>query len=143
MSTTSRRNGSETSENGNGRRGEAQPRMWLQPFLLLALEQWQSHGYELIRRMTAFGFETLDRGSVYRILRQLEKDGLVSSGWDTSKEGPARRLYTLTDAGRAYLNVWAGSLRTYQSMLDQFFSLYPPPAPPGSKPADERDADAR
>ena len=49
--------------------------MWLQPFLLLALEQWQSHGYELIRRMTAFGFEALDRGSVYRILRQLEKDG--------------------------------------------------------------------
>ena len=75
--------------------------MWLQPFLLLALEQWQSHGYELIRRMTAFGFEALDRGSVYRILRQLEKDGLVSSGWDTSKEGPARRLYSLTDAGRA------------------------------------------
>ena len=38
--------------------------------------------------MTAFGFEALDRGSVYRILRQLEKDGLVSSGWDTSRRAP-------------------------------------------------------
>jgi PadR family transcriptional regulator PadR len=111
--------------------------MWLQPFLLLALEQWQSHGYELIRRMTAFGFEALDRGSVYRILRQLEKDGLVNSGWDTSKEGPARRLYSLTDAGRAYLNVWAAALRGYQSMLDQFFSLYPPP--PISSPSPSGD----
>ncbi len=119
----------------------AQPRMWLQPFLLLALEQWQSHGYELIRRMSAFGFEALDRGSVYRILRQLEKDGLVSSGWDTSKEGPARRLYSLTDAGRAYLNVWAASLRGYQSMLDQFFSLYPPP-PVSATSAKDDDADA-
>jgi PadR family transcriptional regulator, regulatory protein PadR len=113
--------------------------MWLQPFLLLALEQWQSHGYELIQRMTAFGFEALDRGSVYRILRQLEKDGLVSSGWDTSKEGPARRLYSLTDAGRAYLNVWAASLRGYQVMLDQFFSLYPPPAPTGAASGDRPD----
>lgn len=105
--------------------------MWLQPFLLLALEQWQSHGYELIRRMSAFGFEALDRGSVYRTLRQLERDGLVISGWDTSKDGPARRLYSLTDAGRTYLTMWASSLRAYQSMLDQFFQLYPPSeAPP-------------
>ena len=99
MSNASVPNGNGGS--GNGHRRAEQPRSWLQPFLLLALEQWQSHGYELIRRMSAFGFETLDRGSVYRTLRQLEKDGLVTSGWDTSKDGPARRLYTLTDAGRA------------------------------------------
>lgn len=111
---------------GRQRRQDVQgPRMWLQPFLLLALEQWQSHGYELIRRMSNFGFEALDRGSVYRTLRQLERDGLVISGWDTSKDGPARRLYSLTDAGRTYLNMWAGSLRAYQGMLDQFFQLYP------------------
>jgi poly-beta-hydroxybutyrate-responsive repressor len=98
--------------------------MLLQPFLLLALEQWQSHGYELIGRMSAFGFEALDRASVYRTLRQLEKDGLVSSGWDTSKEGPARRLYTLTDAGRDYLNMWAVSMRGYQVMLNTFLTLH-------------------
>ncbi|MGD9695329.1 MAG: poly-beta-hydroxybutyrate-responsive repressor [Thermoleophilia bacterium] len=135
------RNGAGGGENGNGhRREEAQgsPRMWLQPFLLLSLQHWQSHGYELIRRLSTFGFETLDRGSVYRTLRQLEKNGLVYSGWDTSKEGPARRLYSLTDAGRAYLNVWAASLRGYQSMLDQFFSLYPPGAP-GDEEADQAD----
>ncbi len=125
-------NGSNGSRGGGQRRPESQtqPRSWLQPFLLLALEQWQSHGYELIRRMSGFGFETLDRGSVYRTLRQLEKDGLVVSGWDTSKDGPARRLYSLTDAGRAYLNTWAASLRSYQIMLNQFFSLYPVPTAP-------------
>ncbi|MGE3232745.1 MAG: poly-beta-hydroxybutyrate-responsive repressor [Thermoleophilia bacterium] len=109
----------------HGQRRAEQPRSWLQPFLLLALEQWQSHGYELIRRMSNFGFETLDRGSVYRTLRQLEKDGLVISGWDTSKAGPARRLYSLTDAGRVYLETCAASLRGYQMMLNQFFTLYP------------------
>jgi PadR family transcriptional regulator PadR len=137
----------------NGHRGAEQPRSWLQPFLLLALEQWQSHGYELIRRMSSFGFETLDRGSVYRTLRQLEKDGLVTSGWDTSKDGPARRLYALTDAGRLYLEACAASLRGYQMMLNQFFSLYPSPpadaaaeAPTQAPPANgapERPAPAR
>lgn len=108
---------------------QVKPRNWLQPFLLLALEHWQSHGYELVRRMTLFGFEAVDPGSVYRMLRALEKDGLVSSVWDTSSNGPARRLYSLTDAGRDYLSLWAAALRGYRSMLDQFFSLYPPPAP--------------
>lgn len=105
--------------------------MWVEAFLLLALEQSPSHGYELIRRMTAFGFEAIDGGGVYRILRQLEADGLVGSGWVTSSQGPARREYALTDAGRAYLGAWAVSLRESQFMLDQFFSLHPPPRPPG------------
>ena len=106
---------------------QGQPRLWLQPFLLLALEEWQSHGYELIRRMSTFGFEALDRGSVYRTLRQMEKDGLLVSGWDTSHDGPARRLYSLTDSGRTYLNTWAAALHGYQVMLDRFFQHHPVP----------------
>ena len=101
------------------------PRSWVQPFLLLSLDQWQSHGYELIRRLTFFGFEAVDPGSVYRTLRQLERDGLLESDWDTASAGPARRRYSLTDAGRIYLDGWAGALRGYQSMLDAFFSTYP------------------
>lgn len=105
--------------------GQAQPRNWLQPFLLLTLDRWQAHGYELIRQMAVFGFEAIDPGSVYRTLRQLEKEGLVRSDWDTSRAGPARRVYSLSGAGRAYLDVWAMSLRGYQAMLDQFFEQYP------------------
>ena len=139
MGNTSTSNG---QDSGNGHRRAEQPRSWLLPFLLLALEQWQSHGYELIRRMSTFGFETLDRGSVYRTLRQLEKDGLVTSGWDTSKDGPARRLYTLTDSGRLYLEACAASLRGYQVMLNQFFSLYPSASADGGAGAAEQAAPA-
>ncbi len=104
--------------------GAGRPRNWLQPFLLLCLQQWQSYGYDLMRRLALFGFEATDPGSVYRTLRQLEKDGLVQSDWDTSTHGPARRMYSLTDAGAAYLETWAGALRDSQSMLDRFFSFY-------------------
>jgi poly-beta-hydroxybutyrate-responsive repressor len=104
--------------------GAVRPRNWLQPFLLLCLQQWQSYGYDLMRRLALFGFEATDPGSVYRTLRQLEKEGLVRSDWDTSQQGPARRMYSLTDAGAAYLETWASALRDSQSMLDRFFSFY-------------------
>jgi PadR family transcriptional regulator, regulatory protein PadR len=116
------------------------PRSWLQPFLLLSLEQWQSHGYELARRLTVYGFEAVDPGSVYRTLRSLERDGLVRSDWDTSSGGPARRLYNLTDAGRDYLGLWAATLRGYRSMLDQFFQSYPPPPAPTDGAAESNTA---
>lgn len=115
------------STSRDGRRAEtsAKPRNWLQPFLLLSLQQWQGHGYELMQRLAVYGFESMDPGSVYRTLRQLERDGLVSSDWDTdSSQGPARRVYSLTDAGAAYLQTWAAALRGYQSMLDSFFQAY-------------------
>jgi hypothetical protein len=33
----------------------------------------------------------------------MEKDGVVESSWETARPGPARRMYTITDAGEAYL----------------------------------------
>ncbi len=109
--------------------GEPKAHIWLPPFLLLALEQRRSHGYYLIQRMSAFGFGDLDSGRVYRILRQFEQDGLVVSVWDTSSDGPARRLYSLTEAGHVYLNDWATSIRTSRSMLEQFLCVHSSAAP--------------
>jgi DNA-binding PadR family transcriptional regulator len=33
-------------------------------------------------------------------------------------------MYTLTDAGQAYLDVWARQLEQYQSVLNRFFDVY-------------------
>jgi poly-beta-hydroxybutyrate-responsive repressor len=54
----------------------------------------------------------------------MEKDGLVRSSWDTSGQGPARRIYSITEAGEAYLKLWAGTLGQYRRMMDQLFRLY-------------------
>ncbi len=92
--------------------------------ILLALREWNSYGYELIERTAAFGFEAMNPGTLYRTLRQMEKDGVVSSKWETSKGGPARRIYTITDAGEAYLDFWAEALEQYRRNMDTFFSMY-------------------
>jgi len=103
---------------------EAWSRNWLVPILLLMLRQWSSYGYELMEKMSTFGLAAMNPGTFYRTLRQMEKDGMVSSSWDTSEGGPARRVYSITDAGEAYLNYWAQSLDQYQRMMDTFFRLY-------------------
>lgn len=94
------------------------------PFILLLLSKFSLHGYELSQKLEAFGFKTLDQGNLYRLLRQLEKDELVSSEWDTTGTGPAKRRYSITKAGVTYLKGYANQLETYQSLLDQFFKMY-------------------
>ncbi|MFK9094506.1 poly-beta-hydroxybutyrate-responsive repressor [Bacillus salipaludis] len=94
------------------------------PFILLLLSRVSLHGYELSQKLETFGFKTLDQGNLYRMLRQLEKDELVSSEWDTTGNGPAKRRYSITKAGVTYLKGYANQLETYQSILDQFFKMY-------------------
>lgn len=107
---------------------EAWSKNWLVPVLLLMLREWSSYGYELMERMTTFGLAAMNPGTFYRTLRQMEKDGMVSSTWDTSEEGPARRRYTITEAGETYLKFWAESLDHYQQMMNMFFRLYTNPS---------------
>ncbi|OLS41877.1 poly-beta-hydroxybutyrate-responsive repressor [Bacillus sp. MRMR6] len=94
------------------------------PFILLLLSRMSLHGYELSQKLQAFGFKSIDQGNLYRLLRQLEKDELVTSEWDTNGSGPAKRRYSITKAGITYLKGYANQLESYQSMLDQFFKMY-------------------
>ena len=103
---------------------EARPRNWLVPVILLSLREWNSYGYELMGRSADFGFEAMNPGTLYRTLRQMEKEGIVESTWETSRGGPARRMYAITGAGEAYLGIWAKSLEQYQQSMDDFFRLY-------------------
>ena len=103
---------------------DAWSKNWLVPILLLMLREWSSYGYELMERMATFGLNAMNAGTFYRTLRQMEREGMVSSCWDTSEGGPARRMYSITQAGEAYLKYWADSLNQYQKMMDTFFRLY-------------------
>ncbi len=115
----------DSEDQGSKPRGaEARPRNWLEPVVLVMLREWNSYGYELLERTTAFGFEAMNPGTLYRTLRHMEKNGTVKSTWDASKGGPARRVYSITDAGEAYLDFWADALEQYRRNVDVFFRMY-------------------
>jgi poly-beta-hydroxybutyrate-responsive repressor len=103
---------------------DAWSKNWLVPIVLLMLREWSSYGYELMEKMATFGLAAMNPGTFYRTLRQMEKNGLVHSRWETSEGRPARRIYSLTEAGEAYLKFWARSQDHYQKMMDTFFRLY-------------------
>jgi PadR family transcriptional regulator PadR len=104
---------------------EMKPRSWLVPVILLTLRECASYGYELMEQTAKFGAEAMNPGTYYRTLRNMEKDGLCESEWDTTNgTGPARRVHSITDAGEAYLKFWAEALEQYQRNMDFFFSLY-------------------
>jgi PadR family transcriptional regulator, regulatory protein PadR len=103
---------------------DAWSKNWVVPVVLLMLREWSSYGYELMEKMAAFGLAAMNPGTFYRTLRQMEKQGMVSSSWDTSEGGPAKRVYMITEAGESYLKFWAQSLDQYQKMMDTFFHLY-------------------
>jgi poly-beta-hydroxybutyrate-responsive repressor len=104
---------------------EARPRNWITPVALVLLREESSYGYELMERLEEeFGFEQIRAGMLYRTLRRIEKEGLCKYEWETSEGGPARRMYSITEAGEEYLAAWAQACEQYQNVMDSFARAY-------------------
>jgi PadR family transcriptional regulator PadR len=101
-----------------------QPKNFARPCLLLLLAEAPSHGYELLDRLRPFGFSLSDPASVYKTLRQMEQEGVVTSEWELSARGPARRVYSLTQDGRDLLEAWAQTLEQNRAILTDYLERY-------------------
>lgn len=95
-----------------------------EPAVLLLLRERSVHGYELLEQLPELTGERVDMGNLYRFLRRLESDGIVRSEWDDRAAGPSKRIYELTNEGRALLDQWASALRDSQTRLDAFLTRY-------------------
>ncbi|HEU0335016.1 MAG TPA: PadR family transcriptional regulator [Gaiellaceae bacterium] len=94
-----------------------------EPALLLLLAERPTHGYELLDRLPdLLGAERVDVGNLYRVLRGLEEEGVVTSEWRADLPGPAKRTYALTAEGRALLDAWLEALGALRAGLDDFLT---------------------
>ena len=120
---------------------EVRPRNWLLPVALVVLREESSYGYQLMERLaTDFDFENINAGTLYRSLRQMEKESLCDSVWDTSHSsgGPARRMYYITEAGQAYLDARDEAAKEYRWVIDALSQAYASRTTPRfSEPGDE------
>ena len=88
------------------------------PTMILAvLAEAPRHGYAIAREIERRSRETLKlgEGALYPALRALEHAGHIEGNWETAGGGPARRVYTITESGRARL---AGEIRTWQTFAE-------------------------
>src|SRR3954469_8391717 len=74
--------------------------------LLALLAGKPAHGYELVRRMEAVGFGAVGYGTIYPLLTRMRRLGLVADEQQDSPSGPPRKVYALTEPGRARLAAW-------------------------------------
>ncbi|WP_446216721.1 PadR family transcriptional regulator [Micromonospora sp. IBHARD004] len=84
----------------------------LRLYLLKLLDDGPRHGYELIRLLEDrfLGLYAPSAGTIYPRLQRLEVEGLV-----THTAAGGRKVYEITDAGRAELRQRAGELATLES----------------------------
>jgi DNA-binding PadR family transcriptional regulator len=83
----------------------------------------RGHGYELKQALEQeFGelLPALNAGQIYTTLARLERDGLVA-GESVAGDNRRKRVYELTDAGRAALRRWIETPVPGTRLKDEFF----------------------
>lgn len=102
---------------------------YLRSCALLLLTEGPRHGYELLADLSERGYGTADPGGLYRALRAMEDEGLVTSSWEHGDFGPARRVYAITEAGSQALHESATAVRDMRRRLNRFLRHYQDLAP--------------
>jgi len=115
------------------RGGRRRGRNLLRPTLLLLMLEGPAHGYDLTEQMGKYGITDIDPSLIYRALRGMEEDGLVTSDWDEQQtQGPPRRVYTLSPEGHDALAFYMDELRATCNRINQLIKAYKQARPEGS-----------
>ncbi|MFB3812652.1 MAG: PadR family transcriptional regulator [Terriglobales bacterium] len=96
---------------------------FVEPVVLLLLKRKvSSYGYDLSAELQDYALTDaeIDRAALYRTLRQLEANGMVSSDWQLHNGAPARRIYKLTARGERHLQEWAAVLNKVSKSMARF-----------------------
>jgi PadR family transcriptional regulator, regulatory protein PadR len=90
--------------------------------ILATLRSGPLHGYQIAveieeRSEGYFGFT---HGTLYPILHQLEKEGLIDGEWESGGSRRKRKNYVLTEAGRVALRERSAGWRELHERLSAF-----------------------
>jgi DNA-binding PadR family transcriptional regulator len=104
---------------------QARVERFVEPALLLLLSEGSSHGYELAEQLAdLLKVERVDYGNLYRMLRGLEAEDVVTSAWNDELPGRSKRTYELTPNGEALLERWVSSLRSTNESITAFVQRF-------------------
>lgn len=96
---------------------------FVQPIILFSLAEAPDHGYDLLQKIARtmlWNDSPPDAAGVYRVLRDMEKRGLIRSRLDPdSKTGMGKRVFEITGEGRICMGNWVQTLERYRRGIDQ------------------------
>ena len=78
------------------------------------------YGYQIARKLEGEEYTgiTLKQGTIYPVLRSMEKKGLLRSKIKASESGPPRKYYMITKKGRDKLEIWERTWRRTRIYVD-------------------------
>lgn len=88
--------------------------------ILSVIDKEQTYGYEVVKRLSERS-ETLlalEQGTVYPILRRLEKRDLLESIWNYDDPTKPKKYYAITDEGRQALNLMVDTWSVLSDEMD-------------------------
>ncbi|QCW52272.1 PadR family transcriptional regulator [Nocardioides dongxiaopingii] len=101
--------------------------------VLAVVEEEDGYGYDVLRRLRASGLSEVGDASVYGTLRRLYAAGALTSYVVPSDEGPHRKYYGMTPAGRDQLERQSKDWATFSETVTEL--LHPDRRPgPRSEP---------
>lgn len=71
------------------------------PMILSIIKKEESYGYEIIQKIKDISDDRIiwQEGSLYPVLKKMEKNELVRSNWSQTITGKKRKYYTITMKG--------------------------------------------
>ena len=95
------------------------PIAWLLPAIILKiLRERPLHGYQIASELSKMIGHEVPRPMIYMTLRKMEERDLVTSRWETTEKGPARRIYYITDEGVEFLSRTLKELELFKKLLN-------------------------
>ncbi len=76
----------------------------LEMCVLALIEKRPRYGYELVTGLGRWDSLATTDGTLYPLLRRLQKEGYIAAKWQESAAGPPRKYYRLTPRGQGLLD---------------------------------------
>ena len=114
--------------------------------VLAVVDQEDGYGYDVLRRLRAAGLDGVGDASVYGTLRRLYAAGALTSYVVPSDEGPHRKYYGITTAGKAQLERQREDWDAFSATVSALLRRDPPlgaaqPPPPVDPPQTRQTAE--
>ena len=91
--------------------------------VLLFIHQKACYGYEIVSALEEYSYLSITEGTLYPLLRRLQKEKKLESYWLESEGGHPRKYYELTALGLDVLNkmslTWGALSKEINSLLFQ------------------------
>jgi PadR family transcriptional regulator PadR len=98
----------------------------LEALVLAVLEQGDSYGYQIAKSLRAGSRQlAFKENQLYPKLHVLEANGLVESSWISQNGKPARKVYRITERGRASLVEKRTEWESFTKAVDKILTTSP------------------